>query len=73
MSDVLGRDLELTDTRDNITAGVALLKVLLDAAPERVAVAGYYQGLAGVREHGMYRDTRRYVANVLALKERFGG
>jgi soluble lytic murein transglycosylase-like protein len=73
MSDVLGRDLELTDTRDNITAGVALLKVLLDAAPERVAVAGYYQGLAGVREHGMYRDTRRYVANVMALKERFGG
>ncbi|HSE72089.1 MAG TPA: LysM peptidoglycan-binding domain-containing protein [Nocardioidaceae bacterium] len=73
MSDVLGRDLELTDTRDNITAGVALLEVLLDAAPERVAVAGYYQGLAGVREHGMYRDTKRYVANMMALKERFGG
>jgi hypothetical protein len=36
-----------------------------------VAVAGYYQGLAGVRRHGMYDDTRRYVANVLALRRQF--
>jgi soluble lytic murein transglycosylase-like protein len=71
MSGVLGRELDLLDVRDNITAGVVLLKVLTDAAPLRQAVAGYYQGLAGVREHGMYDDTKQYVANVLYLKQRF--
>lgn len=68
ISSVVGRDLNLLRPRDNATAGVALLDVLLDAAPLRRAVAGYYQGLAGVQEHGMYDDTRLYVANVLALR-----
>lgn len=71
MSDVVGRRLHLRDLHDNVTAGVVLLKILLDQAPTRRAVAGYYQGLAGVREHGMYDDTRRYVANVMALRDRF--
>ena len=71
MSGVVGRDLDLLDVRDNVDAGVALLKVLTDAAPQRQAIAGYYQGLAGVRRHGMYDDTLRYVANVLYLKRRF--
>jgi len=35
-------------------------------------VAGYYQGLSSVRKNGMYSDTKRYVANVLYLKHRFG-
>ena len=38
-----------------------------------MAVAGYYQGLASVKAHGMYPDTRQYVADVLALQQRFGG
>lgn len=71
MSGVVGRDLDLRDLRDNATAGVALLDILTAQAPRRTAVAGYYQGLAGVREHGMYRDTKRYVANVLSLQRRF--
>lgn len=71
MSDVVGRRLRLRDLHDNVTAGVVLLKILLDQAPTRVAVAGYYQGLAGVRRHGMYDDTKRYVANVMALRARF--
>lgn len=71
MEGVVGRPLDLRDLHDNATAGVALLGVLLDEAPTRQAVAGYYQGLAGVRRHGMYDDTRRYVANVLALRNRF--
>ena len=37
------------------------------------AIAGYYQGLASVRSRGMYEDTQRYVANVQALRSRFGG
>jgi hypothetical protein len=48
-----------------------LLGILEDRAPTRAAVAGYYQGLAGVRRHGMYEDTKRYVANVLALQRQF--
>jgi hypothetical protein len=71
MSGLVGRDLDLHDLHDNATAGVVLLKVLRQQARTRVAVAGYYQGLAGVREHGMYDDTKRYVANVMALKGRF--
>ncbi len=71
MSDVVGQKLHLRDLQDNVTAGVILLGILEDRAPARVAVAGYYQGLAGVRRHGMYRDTKRYVANVLALQRQF--
>jgi len=66
-----GRPLNLRDTHDNITAGVTLLRVLLDeTASTRRAVAAYYQGLSGVRRHGMYPETRSYVRNVLALRDR---
>lgn len=71
MSGVVSRPLNLRDVEDNATAGVVLLDLLLERARPRVAVAGYYQGLAGVRRHGMYRDTKRYVANVLALHRQF--
>ncbi|HVB26673.1 MAG TPA: LysM peptidoglycan-binding domain-containing protein, partial [Mycobacteriales bacterium] len=67
------RPLDLRNARDNITAGVALLSVLLRAAPVDQAVAGYYQGLGSVRSDGMFPDTRRYVADVLALRARFAG
>lgn len=49
ISSVVGRDLDLLRPRDNATAGVALLDVLLDAAPLRRAVAGYYQGSPACR------------------------
>ncbi len=65
------RRLDLLNARDNVVAGVALLSVLTRAARLDVAVAGYYQGLASVRAHGMSADTRRYVRNVLALRARF--
>lgn len=71
MSGVLGSRLDLRDLQDNARAGVLLLDLLLQQASPRRAVAGYYQGLASVRRHGMYRDTRRYVADVLALQQRF--
>ncbi len=68
---VIGGGLDLRNLRDNVTAGVVLLRQLTEVAPLRTAVAGYYQGLAGVHEHGMYADTRQYVRNVLALKAQF--
>ena len=40
---------------------------------EATAIASYYQGEASVRAVGMLPETQRYVANVLALRGRFGG
>lgn len=71
-SDLIGAPLDLLNTRDNITAGVVLLAALSKATDnEAQAIAGYYQGLTSVRNNGMFDDTRRYVANVQALKSRF--
>lgn len=70
MSLLVGRKLHLRDLHDNITAGVALISTLRDQAGLKHAVAGYYQGLAGVRRHGMYPSTKQYVANVLYLKKK---
>ena len=69
------RQLDPSSATDNIHAGVMYLKRLLTDAggDESSAIAGYYQGLASVRERGMYDDTQQYVANVQALRSRFGG
>jgi N-acetylmuramoyl-L-alanine amidase len=60
---------------ENVRGGVLLLHDLLGLTDgnESLAIASYYQGLASVREHGMYADTKQYVADVLALSERFSG
>jgi LysM repeat protein len=72
ISGVVGRRLNPLNARDNATTGVVLLKILTQAASsDRQAVAGYYQGLKSVRENGMYSDTKRYVANVMALRARW--
>jgi len=70
---VVRRPLDLHKISDNATAGVALLKVLLRETHGNAAtaVAGYYQGLASVQSRGMFDETKRYVANVLALRNRF--
>jgi LysM repeat protein len=72
-ADVLNRPLDLSNTQDNISAGVAFLSLLThEASSTRQAVAGYYQGLASVRQHGMFASTKQYVADVIALHQRFG-
>ncbi len=60
---------------DNVRGGVELLHSLLNqtGGDPALAAAGYYQGLASVRAHGMYSDTQQYVNNVMALRQRFGG
>jgi soluble lytic murein transglycosylase-like protein len=70
-----GQALDPNSATDNIHAGVMYLKRLLTDAggDENAAIAGYYQGLASVRERGMYDDTQQYVNNVQALRGRFGG
>jgi len=56
----------------DVRVGVLFLKHLLDAfkGDESLALAGWYQGERAVREHGMYKETKPFVANVLALRSR---
>ena len=56
----------------NIRIGVAFLAHLLREfhGSERLALAAYYQGPRSVRRRGLLGETRRYVANVLALRGR---
>jgi murein DD-endopeptidase MepM/ murein hydrolase activator NlpD len=67
--------LQPASAAENVRAGVLLLQDLLVVTgnDEPLAVASYYQGLASVRSHGMYADTKQYVADVMALAGRFGG
>ena len=69
------RALDPNSATDNVHAGVLYLKRLLDetGGDEATAIAGYYQGLGSVQSRGMYDDTQQYVANVQALRGRFGG
>ena len=67
----VGRKLRLRDSHDNVLAGVRTLKVLLDSTKrDNRAVAAYYQGLGAVRSHGLYSETKRYVAAVRAHESR---
>jgi soluble lytic murein transglycosylase-like protein len=70
-----GETLDPNSPSDNVHAGVMYLKRLLTDAggDENAAIAGYYQGLNSVQERGMFDDTKQYVANVQALRSRFGG
>ena len=70
-----GRALDPDSAVDNVHAGVIYLRQLIadSGGDEATALASYYQGAASVRQLGMLPDTQRYVANVTALKTRFGG
>ncbi|MBO0906649.1 LysM peptidoglycan-binding domain-containing protein [Arthrobacter sunyaminii] len=71
-SDLVGRQLNLLDPYDNATAGVAIIRsLLLTSDSLENAVASYYQGQYSVTTHGMFEDTRGYVASVLAHRQSF--
>jgi LysM repeat protein len=67
--------LDPSSPTDNVKAGSLYLAHLLreTGSDPAMAAAAYYQGLASVRRIGMLPETQRYVANVLALRGRFGG
>lgn len=56
----------------DVEVGVAYLRHLLQVfhGDERLALAGWYQGEKAVRQHGLYKVTKPFVADVLALKSR---
>ena len=72
---ISGQKLNAASASDNVRAGVLYLQHLLQqtGGDESAAIAGYYQGLSSVRDRGMFADTEQYVANVQALRSRFGG
>src|SRR5690625_451111 len=71
-SDLVGRKLDLLDPKDNVVAGLAILRALVTTSPDLdSAIAGYYQGQTSVKKNGMYSDTPRYVNNVRTLMNRY--
>lgn len=65
--------LDRYDMVDNVRMGVRYLRQLLVnfEGDERLALASYYQGERAVREIGVYPESERFVANVLANRESF--
>ncbi|HEX5146072.1 MAG TPA: peptidoglycan-binding protein [Conexibacter sp.] len=60
------------DASGNVRAGVAYLAHLLRDfhGNTRLALAGWYQGERAVRKHGVYKVSKTFVTDVLALAQR---
>jgi LysM repeat protein len=72
-SQLLGvKPLNPRDPIANIRMGTRFVRYLIDSNGGNVdlALASYYQGLRSVRENGPLDETRRFVANVKALRGR---
>ncbi|WP_159609546.1 LysM peptidoglycan-binding domain-containing protein [Glutamicibacter sp. JC586] len=68
----IGQSLNPLNPRDNVVAGVAVIRYNLNNTDDLdTAIAAYYQGLGGVKKNGMYEDTKRYVASVKAHMKNF--
>lgn len=71
-SDLVGRKLNLLDPYDNATAGIAIIRQLIRTSKSvDYAIAGYYQGQYSVNKHGMFADTKQYVAAIKAHRKTF--
>jgi LysM repeat protein len=71
-SDLVGRKLNLLDPYDNATAGIAIIRQLVNSSPDLdTAIAGYYQGQYSVSQNGMFEDTKGYVAAIKANRTLF--
>ncbi len=60
------------DSNGNVRAGVAYLAHLLHDfhGNSRLALAGWYQGERAVRKHGLFKVSKTFVKDVLALEKR---
>ena len=68
---LLGRSVPRTG-EGGVEIGMTLLNHLLKRfeGDQRLALAAWYQGEKAVRERGLFEDTKKFVANVLALTGR---
>jgi soluble lytic murein transglycosylase-like protein len=71
--DLAGMPLDPRSRVDNIRAGMTYLDYLWDQTGGDVeaTAAAYYQGLRSMRRDGVFPETERYVADVMALRDRF--
>lgn len=69
-ADVVGRPLDVNGSvADNVEAGVAFLRFLIDrTGTVKLGVAAYYQGPGSLQRDGMLADTQQYVSNVMAIR-----
>jgi LysM repeat protein len=64
-----GLQLDLLDTRDNVTAGVLLLRQLQrSTGSDERTLAGYYQGLGSISRKGLLPQTHSYIRTVNSLR-----
>jgi LysM repeat protein len=64
-----GVQLDLLDTRDNVTAGVLLLRQLQrSTGSDDRTLAAYYQGLGSISRKGLLPQTHTYIRNITALR-----
>jgi N-acetylmuramoyl-L-alanine amidase len=72
---MLGRPVLINDARNNIRAGVRLLRHYLDRydGNRDLVLAAYYQGQRAVDSHGIYGVSRPYIASIKYLERLFGG
>jgi soluble lytic murein transglycosylase-like protein len=69
---LLHRTVNLNNPVDNAELGAALLRSYLDQLHDpRLVLAAYYQGLAGVRRHGIYPSSQTYVNGIWKLRNQF--
>lgn len=69
---VAGRPLDLLDARDNVLAGVLLLRQLTRSEGSvEATLAGYYQGVGSIARQGILPQTEQYIANIGILRQRF--
>ena len=68
---LVGRELDVCSTADNITAGVAIIRYLQrHTESTHEAIAAYHQGLRSVQRMGPYPSTQKYVLRVLRAAQR---
>ncbi len=72
---MLGRSVNLWDPRENVLAGVRLLKHYLDRydGDRSLVLAAYYQGQSAADHHGVFPISRPYIASILRLQQLFAG
>ncbi len=69
---LLHRSVDLNRAEDNAAVGTALLrKYKDDLHDDRLVLAAYYQGEAGVKKWGVYPSSQRYVDGILALRAHY--
>jgi soluble lytic murein transglycosylase-like protein len=70
---ILGEPVNLYDAGSNVRAGVRLLRHYLDryGGDWSLALAAYYQGQTAVDRHGVYANSRPYIASILQLEQTF--